>query len=35
MKVDEGRYHNWRNDESMSPKQKIGKSVREVRDSFK
>jgi len=34
MKVDEGRYHNWRNDESMSPKQKIGKSVREVRDSL-
>ena len=34
MKVDEGRYHNWRNDESMSPKQKIGKSVREVRDAL-
>ena len=34
MKVDEGRYHNWRNDESMTPKQKIGKSVREVRDAL-
>ena len=21
----EGRYHDWRNDESMTPKQKIGK----------
>ena len=33
-KVNEGRYHDWRNDESMSPKQKIGKSVREVRDAL-
>lgn len=33
-KVNEGRYHNWRNDESMTPKQKIGKSVREVRDAL-
>lgn len=30
----EGRYHNWRNDESMTPKQKIGISVREVRDAL-
>ena len=33
-KVNEGRYHDWRNDESMSPKQKIGKSVREVRHAL-
>jgi hypothetical protein len=30
----EGRYHDWRNDESLSPKQKIGKSIREVRNSL-
>ena len=30
----EGRYHDWRNDESLTPKQKIGKSMREVRDSL-
>jgi len=30
----EGRYHDWRNDESMTPKQKIGVSVREVRDAL-
>ena len=30
----EGRYHQWRNDESLSPKQKIGRSMREVRDSL-
>ena len=30
----EGRYHQWRNDESITPKQKIGKSIREVRDSL-
>ena len=32
--VKEGRYHNYRNDESMTPKQKIGYSMREVRDSL-
>ena len=32
--VTEGKYHDWRNDESMSPKQKIGKSVREVRHAL-
>ena len=32
--ISEGRYHDWRNDESMTPKQKIGKSVREVRDAL-
>ena len=30
----EGRYHDWRNDESITPKQKIGRSMREVRDSL-
>ena len=32
--VTEGRYHDWRNDESLTPKQKIGKSIREVRHSL-
>ena len=32
--VKEGRYHDYRNDESMTPKQKIGRSMREVRDSL-
>ena len=32
--INEGRYHQWRNDESITPKQKIGKSIREVRDSL-
>ena len=32
--LNEGRYHAWRNDESLSPKQKIGRSMREVRDSL-
>jgi len=32
--VNEGRYHDWRNDESITPKQKIGRSMREVRDSL-
>ena len=32
--VREGKYHDYRNDESMTPKQKIGKSMREVRDSL-
>ena len=30
----EGRYHDWRNDESMTPKQKIGRSMREIRDAL-
>jgi len=30
----EGRYHDWRNDESLTPKQKIGKSMREIRDAL-
>ena len=32
--LNEGRYHTWRNDESLTPKQKIGRSIREVRDSL-
>ena len=32
--VKEGRYHDWRNDESMTPKQKIGQSMREIRDAL-
>lgn len=30
----EGRYHDWRNDESLTAKQKIGQSVKEIRDSL-
>jgi len=30
----EGRYHDWRNDESLTPKQKIGNSMREIRDAL-
>ena len=30
----EGRYHDWRNDESMTAKQKIGRSMREIRDAL-
>ena len=33
-KVNEGRYHQYRNDETLTPKQKIGKSMREVRNSL-
>ena len=33
-KVNEGKYHNYRNDETLTPKQKIGRSMREVRDSL-
>ena len=32
--VNEGRYHAWRNDESLSPKQKIGMAMRETRDNL-
>ena len=32
--VTEGHYHNYRNDESLSAKQKIGYSMREVRDKL-
>jgi len=32
--VNEGQYHNYRNDETMTPKQKIGLSMREVRDKL-
>ena len=33
-KVTEGKYHDYRNDETMTPKQKIGRSMREIRDSL-
>jgi len=32
--VNEGRYHDWRNDESLTPKQKIGRSMREVKNAL-
>ena len=32
--VNEGKYHDWRNDETMTPKQKIGRSMMEVRDKL-
>ena len=32
--IKEGKYHDWRNDESLTPKQKIGLSVREVKNSL-
>ena len=33
-RVNEGRYHQYRNDETLTAKQKIGKSMREVRNSL-
>ncbi|MBC8428275.1 hypothetical protein H8D04_00185 [bacterium] len=30
----EGKYHDYRNDDTMTPKQKIGQSMREVRDKL-
>ena len=33
-KVTEGKYHEYRNDDTMTPKQKIGRSMREVRDGL-
>jgi hypothetical protein len=30
----EGRYHDFRNDDSMTPKQKIGMAMRETRDNL-
>ena len=32
--VKEGRYHDYRNDDTLTAKQKIGRSMREVRDSL-
>ena len=32
--VNEGKYHDYRNDDSLNPKQKIGYSMREVRDKL-
>ena len=33
--VKEGKYHDYRNDDTLTSKQKIGRSMREVRDSLK
>jgi|TARA_B100001094_G_scaffold320003_1_gene365578 hypothetical protein len=33
-KVNEGKYHQYRNDETLTAKQKIGRSMREVRDGL-
>ena len=33
--VNEDRYHAWRNDESLTPKQKIGMAMRETRDNLR
>ena len=33
--VNEGQYHNYRNDDTMTAKQKIGLSMREVRDKLR
>ena len=33
--VKEGKYHNYRNDDTLTSKQKIGHSMREVRDSLR
>jgi hypothetical protein len=33
--VNEGKYHDYRNDESKTPKQKIGRSMMEVRDTLR
>ena len=33
--VNEGKYHDYRNDETLTPKQKIGRSMMEVRDTLK
>ena len=34
QRLGEGRYHEYRNDESLTPKQKIGRSMREIRDAL-
>ena len=33
-KISEGKYHDYRNDVTLTAKQKIGRSMREVRDSL-
>ena len=33
--VSEGKYHDWRNDEDFTPRQKIGRSMREVNYTLK
>ena len=32
--VKEGKYHNYRNDDTLTPRQKIGRSMREVRNKL-
>ena len=32
--LNEGKYHDYRNDETLTPRQKIGHSMREIRDSL-
>ena len=32
--ITEGKYHDYRNDDSLSAKQKIGRSMREIRDAL-
>ena len=32
--INEGRYHAWRNDNTLTPKQKIGMAMRETRDNL-
>ena len=32
--INEGRYHAWRNDDTLSPRQKIGMAMRETRDNL-
>ena len=31
-KISEGKYHDYRNDDTLTPRQKIGRSMREIRD---
>jgi hypothetical protein len=31
-KIVEGKYHDYRNDDTLTPRQKIGRSMREIRD---
>ena len=33
-KISEGKYHDYRNDDTLTAKQKIGRSMREVRDGL-
>lgn len=33
--INEGRYHDFRNDDALTPRQKIGMAMRETRDGLK